>query len=349
MSPGAKVALAIGGVVVVGGVVVLATTKKAKAAPLPNGGPVDVVVPPNDLPQGPPVTQVQTPVGPVPIATPQVPSVPVTFPIPVPDVLASQQPGAGPLMPPPPATVPLPPIVPPSAQPAPLQPVQGGPPPFVPPTPIFTPTPAPLPPPVASVPVVTPVGPVPVAVPPGPAVPVVVPVPLPDVIAAQQPGAAPVAIPPPVIPGPVPVPPVLAPAPGVASVSKETAAMVASLLAAETQKGWNLKDIPEVRVWQASRGLVADGAFGPKSALTVAAELGSVPIIRSWPKGSIQSKAVADYQTALFTLAASSPDPARADALRFSAKREKGQSFGQTAGKAPAIPLDLQMSLAKVA
>ena len=124
--------------------------------------------------------------------------------------------------------------------------------------------------------------------------------------------------------------------------------MVQALLLAEASKGWNVTS-PQVSAWQKSRGLVVDGKYGPKSALAVAAELGTIPIIRFWPKGSLKDKALADYRTALFEMAAQTSDQARADQLRFAADRERAQAFGAKAAAAPPIASELQVSLAKVA
>lgn len=331
MSPGAKVFLTLAGVgVVIGGIVVF-STKKAKASPLPAAQPdepsepPDVVVPPSDAPE-----ELQ-PSGAVP---PFVPAFPQFTPTPTgPAVLT---PGPGPTAPP----VLSPPPV----------------------------SPGPTPPPIVTIP--TPVGPIPVP----PLIPTPLgTIPVPDVLAQQPAGSqppAPATVPlPPIVPtplGPVPVPPILtAPTPSspvpapvpvptpvvtapVTTVSAETAAMVQALLLAEQKKGWNTISA-QVKAWQKSRGLVEDGMYGPKSALTVAAELGTVPIVRFWPKGSVKATALNDYRVKLFELASKATDPARADQLRFAAEREKAQSFGVKQGTAPAIAAELQVSLAKVA
>jgi hypothetical protein len=92
--------------------------------------------------------------------------------------------------------------------------------------------------------------------------------------------------------------------------------------------------------------LKQDGQFGPKSALTVAAEIGTVPIVRYWPKGSFpEGRWLSDYQAALQALATSAPEP-RSTQLRISAQREAGQGFGS---KQSALPLSQQIQLAKVA
>lgn len=324
MSPGAKVFLTLAGVGIAIGSIVVFSSKKAKAATLPpqqpgeEPAPPDVVVPPHDE-TAPSSAPPLVPSGTVP---PFVPAFPQFTPTPTPAAV----PAPAPL----PAPLPLP----------------------------VSPAPAPAPAAVLTTPLGTLNVPLPVAVP--------------DVLATQPAGAQPP--PPPVVPlppivstppGPVPVPPIAtAPTPSspvpvpvpaptpvatapVSTVSAETAAMVQALLLAEQKKGWNTISA-QVTAWQKSRGLVQDGKFGMKSALTVAAELGTIPIIRFWPKGSIKATVLNEYRAALFELA-SKADPARAEQLRFAAEREKAQSFGVKSGTAPPIAPELQVSLAKVA
>lgn len=229
---------------------------------------------------------------------------------------------------------PLPPIVLPTL---PTAPPSSGPPPFVPLPPI-----APQNPPVV---------PVPPAIPELPSLPALPPVLLPPVVG---PG--------PLLPGPLPLPPLLVtppplPAPpqggqgpsqGSTTVNADTAAMVNALLTAEGSKGWN-KVEPTVQAWQKPRGLKVDGLFGPKSALAVAEEFGTVPLVRVWPAGSVKAKALQDYRTALVELANKVSDPTQAAQLRVSAKREQGQGFGPKRGAAAAIPSSLLVALEKVA
>jgi hypothetical protein len=124
--------------------------------------------------------------------------------------------------------------------------------------------------------------------------------------------------------------------------------MVNTLLEREASRGWNAAD-PTVQAWQKKRGLKQDGLFGPKTALTVAEEFGTVPIIRVWPSGSQKAPALQKYRTALIELANGTTDATRAQQLRVSAQREQGQGFGPKRGQAPAIDEDLQVKLAKVA
>jgi hypothetical protein len=209
-----------------------------------------------------------------------------------------------------PPFVPLPPIAP---QNAPVVPV----PPFIPQAP--SPQAAP-----------------PVATPPAPVAPLPVLPPLP----ASPPPAQTLPAAPPAAPAPAP--------PGATSVSKDTALMVNALLTAEASPNWNVVD-PAVEAWQRSRGLKVDGMFGPKSALAVAEEFGTVPIIRFWPKGSQKAAALQAYRAALIEIATHATDQTRAAQLRNTAKREQAQAFGAKPGKAPALPSSLQVTLAKVA
>lgn len=194
--------------------------------------------------------------------------------------------------------------------------------------------------------------------------PPIVPVPpvIPDPGAPTQPPVVfvpPVAPSNPAPPGPVPVPPVLVPSlPPIAApqpaqtpptaVDKATAFMVNALLTAEAKGGWN-KVEPSVQAWQKERGLVVDGKFGPKSALAVAEEFGTVPIVRFWPKGSQKAQALQAYRTALIEIANHTSDTTRAAQLRVTAQREQAQSFGVLPGKAAALPSSLQVQLEKVA
>lgn len=160
---------------------------------------------------------------------------------------------------------------------------------------------------------------------------------VPPAPAQPQAPAVPASIPssPPFVP-PTPAPPAPAPAPAAApsQVPADTATLVKALLADEATPNWKRKS-PAVQAWQQSRGLKQDGEFGPKSAITVAQEIGIVPIVRYWPTGAQQAKAVRDYKAALLTLASSAPEP-RASQLRVSAAREQGQGFGSHQTALPA-------------
>lgn len=356
MSPGAKVFLALAGVGAVIGVVMLAGSKNANASPgnpkpqVPGSNqPPDVIVPepgqdnpPLDLP-GPPSPPQGVPTASFP-------------PLPLPSQLPTF-PAPQPILPQAPQPLPPPQQVPSGAQgatvtlPNPL----GGPPlgtfnpatgnvfgpngviigTFNPATGVFTSVtgqsvPIPgfgpggiLPPLVATLP------PLPGPPPPAPA-------------AAPASAQAPATPPPP--------PAIVQAATQPTQVSADTASMVAALLAAETRAGWNATD-PTVGVWQKNRPpLVVDSKFGPKTALTVANELGTIPIIRFWPLGTAKNTLLSNYKMALLTLAdqVQNIDPARAAQLRLSAAREQAQAFS-TKGPLAALPAGDQLALTKVA
>jgi len=122
----------------------------------------------------------------------------------------------------------------------------------------------------------------------------------------------------------VEVPPVTA-APS--AVPADTARLARRMLAEEATGKWKHLDA-EVGAWQKARGLKDDGSFGPGTAKRMAQEIGALPIVRFWPKGSYkEGKWLREYQQALLTLAASAPEP-RASQLRVAADRERGQGFG---------------------
>ena len=125
-------------------------------------------------------------------------------------------------------------------------------------------------------------------------------------------------------------------APTVASAptqaTEDTVALVRLLLADEASgKGWK-RLYPEVAEWQRSRGLKVDKRFGMVTALRVAQELGTLPLVRYWPKGSQQAKVVNEYRDALEALAAGAPEPRKAQLLAASA-REQGQAFAANPGR----------------
>lgn len=220
---------------------------------------------------------------------------------------------------------------PPASAPPPAPPVLVMPPPSGgggPTVPVVMPAPAaPAPPPF--------VPPLPAAAPPAP---------LPPLPAAQPAAAPPVAVP--AVPaGTAPVTPPAPAAQQPAAVRADTAALVAALLAAEAKPGWKKID-PAVMAWQKSRGLVQDGKFGPKSAIVVATEIGTVPIVRYWPSGTYKEGPwLNQYRAALLELAAKASEP-RASQLRHSTEREQGQGFGTSTA---ALPKALQINLAQVA
>jgi hypothetical protein len=109
---------------------------------------------------------------------------------------------------------------------------------------------------------------------------------------------------------------------------QDTVTMVQRLLAQEASPNWKKAD-PVLQAWQKSRGLVADGKFGPGTALRVADEIGTIPLIRFWPKGTYpEGNWIRDYQAELIAKANQSPSP-RKEQLLASAEREQGQGFAR--------------------
>lgn len=362
MSPGAKVFLTLAGVGTVLGVVLIAGAKNANAAPAKpkpqvpgSNAPPDIVVPPI-LPPLPPAQQQQPPAQPLPSQPlPPLPSLPN---IPLPPVM--QQPPSQPLPSQPLPSLPLPPVV---QQPSPPNqqqqvppgvtfsipnPLGGGPlgtfdpatgnvfgpggliiGTFDPTTGIFT----------ASTGQQLKIPNFPPGTPGG-----VVQQPAAQQPAAQQPATPPPAPPPPPAVQPPPAQQTTSP---VSTVAADTAAMVATLLEAETRSGWNATD-PNVGVFQKARGLTVDSKFGPGTALKAALEIGTLPLVRFWPLGSTKAKLLSSYKQSLLELANQSSDPVRAQQLRLSAQREDARAFS-TKGPLPALPSAMQVALAKVA
>jgi hypothetical protein len=148
---------------------------------------------------------------------------------------------------------------------------------------------------------------------------------------AQQPAAslpqAPVL---PTVPGPAPPisSPPASPAEVTTSAPADTVALVTKMLAQEANPHWRIIPEPLLTAWQKKRGLTADGDFGTGTALKLAQEIGTIPIIRGWPKGSTPHDGkMANYQAALQQIANAAPEP-RASQLRASAAREAGQGYG---------------------
>jgi len=132
-----------------------------------------------------------------------------------------------------------------------------------------------------------------------------------------------------VTPGPAlpPSAPPQSPAELPGSAPSDTLALVTSMLSTEHSPHWRVTD-PLLKPWQASRKRTADGAFGTGDALALAQEIGTIPIIRAWPKGSYPGDGKLDnYRASLQQIANSAPEP-RASQLRASAARELGQGYG---------------------
>lgn len=115
----------------------------------------------------------------------------------------------------------------------------------------------------------------------------------------------------------------------------DSVALLGRLLTEEAFPGWKKID-SLLKPWQASRGLVADGKFGPKSSLRLASELGFTALIRWWPTGSPKNSALQVYREALLALA--SVNPLWADDLSQAAQRETAQSW-QVSNPAPVTPV----------
>jgi len=132
-------------------------------------------------------------------------------------------------------------------------------------------------------------------------------------------------------PQPQPQPPAI-PIPVVQPVPDDTRELVTAMLAQEKLPRWKKREAA-VRAWQVSRGMVDDGMFGPKSGLVVANEVGTVPIVRFWPRaaGANPRAALDDYRAALETIARNKSG-VHAQQLRKAAARERGQGFGPPQG-----------------
>lgn len=136
---------------------------------------------------------------------------------------------------------------------------------------------------------------------------------------------------PPVSPPVVKPPPVVTPVPDT-PVPPDTAEMVAALLADERRPGWK-RESSAVKAWQTSRGLAPDGKFGPKTALRIALEVGTIPIVRFWPvaAGRNPQAALEDYRSGLLTIGRRVGGQHEL-LLQQSATREQGQAFGPPTG-----------------
>lgn len=118
-----------------------------------------------------------------------------------------------------------------------------------------------------------------------------------------------------------------------------TIALARTMITREATTGWKSALQPEIKAWQTRAGLVADGKFGPKSALKMADEVGTLPRIRYWPKGSPSKDiAVKRYRRDVFTKAENLDEMGKrehAAALRVSAETETGQGWPRTPAAEP--------------
>lgn len=130
-------------------------------------------------------------------------------------------------------------------------------------------------------------------------------------------------------PGPtLPTAPAGDPANQPATASPDTIAVVKQLLSQEHSPHWRLMPDSTVLAWQKSRGLGADGKFGAGTAIRMAQEIGVLPIIRAWPKGTaLESPNLKAYQAKLREIAATAEEPRRSQLLK-AAQREAGQGYG---------------------
>lgn len=193
--------------------------------------------------------------------------------------------------------------------------------------------------------------PLPVEVPPGEKEPVVIPIDIPDPeevlpeippIQVKPPDTGePVVLVPPTPPEVLPpqtppIPPPVEPPEQPVDIPADTVEVLRVMLSAEATPNWKRRE-PLLGVWQKTRGLTDDQRFGPGTALRMAQETGLLPVIRFWPRGAIKEQgAVEEYQAALLQVAASKPEPHRAQ-LQAAANREQGQGFGRA--QTPITPL----------
>lgn len=129
----------------------------------------------------------------------------------------------------------------------------------------------------------------------------------------------------------------------ITSAPADTIATVTAMLAQEAGPKWRKAPEPTLVTWQKNRGRTQDGNFGTGDALVMAREIGTLPIIRGWPKGSyLEGHWLGDYQTNLRQLAQDAPEP-RKSQLLAAAQREQGQGWGT-----PEKPILSQIHLAAV-
>lgn len=114
----------------------------------------------------------------------------------------------------------------------------------------------------------------------------------------------------------------------------DTAKLLQVMLALESTSNWKRVE-PTLKPWQSKRGLVADGKFGPKSALRMGAETGLLPIVRFWTAGTSPESAVPAYHDGLVALAQQAEEP-RATQLYAAVEREQGQAFARNV--VPVVP-----------
>lgn len=113
-----------------------------------------------------------------------------------------------------------------------------------------------------------------------------------------------------------------------------TVKLAKNLLARETLPHWKTDMQDVVANWQSKVGLKDDGQYGIKSAAKMALEVGFLPLVRYWPKGTTSKKEGersydAAIEKAITEVAKSLPDSqTQIDALNASMRREVAVSFG---------------------
>lgn len=147
----------------------------------------------------------------------------------------------------------------------------------------------------------------------------------PIVQTSTQAPAPPVTMPPIVVTPETPTVPPIVEQPSVTAA--DTAALAKLMLTDEAGPNWKRK-LPQVMTWQAKRELTADGKYGPGTALRMAQEIGTIPIVRFWPSGSQKEPAVQAFRELLAEEAATAPEP-RKSQLYAAIEREQGQGFGR--------------------
>lgn len=118
-----------------------------------------------------------------------------------------------------------------------------------------------------------------------------------------------------------------------------TIALAKSMINAESSAGWKTALANDIKVWQARMGLTADGKFGPKSAIKMAAEVGVLPLVRYYAStGGTKATQVAAYRAAIEQVASNvaSTNPAHSVSLRSSESYEQGQGYATSPGPVPA-------------
>lgn len=139
---------------------------------------------------------------------------------------------------------------------------------------------------------------------------------------------APPAIPPP--PPPSPGKPAPLPAEELKSDPDGTIHLARLMIAAESSPGWKAVS-DTVKIWQTKKRLTPDGKFGLGGALVMADEVGILPLIRYFAKGTPTKTSGVDKARAAYMAKADALEregkKEHADALRMSASYEEGQGW----------------------